>query len=354
MKTLEDLTPEIRAKIDIYKEKCVKDLYSGVEYENFDRAKAVRYIEKIYEITKRDKPVIIVANDPIDYSDKFNLLQDNRVLNIIYKIYLKKNNKSKSSDEQPTEKEIKASSTEIKKTATKSHYLYLCSTYHRVYLMWYKFIQDEFGIDHKNKEILDWLYENANNGISRCYFTPMYVLVLRMPKYIRRNNIGFHSIDSPAIEWENYGIHYINGRKLATEKFNAVVNNTYAFNDFINETNENDRASITTLISEKFGHQKLMEFLNAQLADEKTIDHSSGYSEIVRIWKTKKTYSFLSDINGNTNQPYAWLELKCPSSGSIFLIPTSPHFTDAIEACKFHRPQEIPMELKYDFKSFNN
>lgn len=354
MITKKDLIPEIRAKIPTYKEKCTKDLYSGIEYENFNYDMTVGYIEKLYELVDRDKPIVIIAKDPSDYTKKFRILQNDEVSDKIITLYKEKNiNPHKNIDINEIESCLKDCDVD-RSISPKSHFLFLCSTYHRVYLTWFKFIQDEFKIEHKNKEILNWLYANANNNISRCYFTKAYVLVLRMPKYIKRNSIGFHNVDGYAVEWENYGIHYINGRKISSEIFNAVTNKTYTFDDFNTETNEDVKASIITLMSDKFGNQELCDFLDAEVVDEQKITHLSGHSEIVKIWKTKKTYEFLSDLNGKPNQPYAWLELKCPSSGSIYMIPTSPHFKDAIEACKFHRPQQIPNELRYDFQSFNN
>ena len=35
MKTLKDLTPEIRAKIPLYKERAIKNLYNGTEYADW-------------------------------------------------------------------------------------------------------------------------------------------------------------------------------------------------------------------------------------------------------------------------------------------------------------------------------
>ena len=229
MKTLNDLTPEIRNKFSIYKEKCIKDLYSGNEYNSFNRKTSVNYIEKIYEICKFKKPVIIFAEDPIDYIKKLNELNEPKTLDNIYKIYLRKNKLTANNKEKFSKINI----------VNKSHYLFLCSAYHRVYLMWYKFIQDEFQIEHKNKEILNWLYENANNNITRCYFTKLFVLVLKMPKYINRNNIGFHNINGGAIEWENYKMYYVNGRKLSEELYNKTINKTLTFNEYIKIIDEN-------------------------------------------------------------------------------------------------------------------
>ena len=343
MKTLEDLTPEIKSRIPIYKEKCTKDLYSGVEFSNFNAEKSTAYVEKVYEIAKFDKPVVIFAEDPNDYKIKLKQLENPEYLNEIYAEYLKKNG-------MPATKK-KIINTDFK---NKSHYLFLCSAYHRVFLTWYKFIQDEFQIEHKNKEILNWLYENANNNISRCFFTKIFVLVLKMPKLIVRNSVGFHNIDAGAIQWENYSMYYINDRKLPEDLFKKAINKTLTFDEFIALTDENVKGSLLTLIKEKFGNEYFMSFLDAVVVDEQEIHHTSGHTEKVRLFKTKQKFPVLIDINGEPNQPYTWLELTCPSTGSIFLIDTSAHFTNAIDACKFHRPQQIPAELKYDFNSFNN
>ena len=74
MKTLEDLTPEILAKIPLYKEKCVKELYNGTEYANWKREYTVDYIEYIYKLCDKSKPVVIVANNIEEYKRLYNLL----------------------------------------------------------------------------------------------------------------------------------------------------------------------------------------------------------------------------------------------------------------------------------------
>jgi hypothetical protein len=351
MKTLEDLTPEIRAKIDEYKKRCVADLYSGVEHENFNRRQSIEYIEKIYDIAKLKKPIVFFAEDPNDYAKKFRQIHAQVNLDAIVKAYEAKNENGEFPD---LENDIKLSDESAPDVEVKSHYLFLCSSYHRVYLMWYKFIQDEFKIDHKNVDTLNYLYENANNNIARAYFTQSFVLVLRMPKYIRRNNVGFHSVDHPAIEWPNYGMYYINGRRIPQDIFTAVLNKTYTFSEFNSLTDEDIKAIIVSMIIEKHGNDYLKEFLNASVVDEQVIEHSSGYTEMVKLWKTNEVYPFLCDINDNPNQPYAWIELICPSSGAVYLIDTSAHFTNALDACKFHRPNSIPMELSYNFNEFNN
>ena len=364
MKTLKDLTPEIKAKIPKYKDLCTKDLYSGVEYKNYDKQTTVDYIEKIYEIAKNRKPVVIVAKDPIEYKQFFLKLQEENTLELVNEMFKLKNSKSYSSSKKNKSEfqnlnlklnEILNSEVNTNKNIEiKSHFLFLCSIYQRASLTWYKFIQDEFKIEHSNKEILDWLYERANNNILKCYFTVGFVLVLRVPERIRRNDVGFHSTKKPAIEWTRYKMYYINGRKISNDIFFKTLNSELTFNEFLKIDNEDVKAGIITMIKENQGNEGLMKFLNAEIVDEKEIKHSSGHVETLRLWKTKDKFSFLNDVNGNMNQPYTWLEETCPSTGSVFLIDSSGHFDNVIDAAKFHRPNFVPSDMDYDFKKFNN
>jgi hypothetical protein len=355
MKTLEDLTPEIRAKIPLYKEKCVKDLYSGVEAANFNRAFSTSYVEKIYEIAGYKKPVVIYADNPNEFKLKFKLLCDKRIQDLIHKGFEDKNTE-KGFDEETIDKAIASIelTDETKDIKVDSHWIFLCSTYHRVYLMWYKFIQDEFCIEHKNKDLLNWLYDHANNNIAKCYFTEEYVLVLKMPKLISRNNVGFHNVDQAAIQWPEYNLYYINGRRLEEDLFLKVLNKTLTFDEFMKLENEDTKGSIVSLIIEKFGQEELMRFLNAYVVDEHIVEHRSGHKDHFKLWKTKEKFNFLADADGNMNQPYAWFEETCPSTGTVYLLSTNPSFEKALDCAKFHRPTRIPTELVYDIKSFNS
>ena len=76
--------------------------------------------------------------------------------------------------------------------------------------------------------------------------------------------------------------------------------------------------------------------------------------EIINLYKTKESYSFLQDKNGHMNVPYAWTEMTCPSTGQTYLIDTCPTFTSALESMKFHRPKFVPIEVEYNWSDFTN
>ena len=228
--------------------------------------------------------------------------------------------------------------------------------YSRVYLMWYKFIQDEFKIDHGKKEELDWLYDNINKAnIAKGAFYDSVALILRMPSKIIRNEVGFHCTTyDGAIQYPNMKMHYINGREIPDWVFDKYFQGTLVREDFINESNEDIKAGIITLIKENEGNEGLLKFLKAELIDEETLVHKSGHMEVIKLYKTKEKYSFLNDHLGNRNVPYAWFYEKCPSTGQEYLLDSSAALTTALEAAKFHRPQHVPSDFDYNFTQFNN
>lgn len=350
-KTLKDFTPEIRAKIKGYKERCTKDLYSGKEAKEFNREKSVEYIEKVYSLAKQKyKPVVIFAKNPKQYKVFFELLQKNH--HITDEAFFKKNNLKLKPSIKEINYDIKE---ELKANKIRSHWLTECCVYSRVYFSWYYFIHKEFNLPLKTKaNDLKYLYENSLNSISRCYYTKKYCLVLLAPKEITRNATHLHSTTKAAITWGDVGMYYVNGRRIEAKMFEKVLRNKLTFNNFIKINNEDLKAAIVTMIKENKGNDELLKFLNADCVDEREIKHDSGHIEVVKLYKTKEKYSFLQDAKGNFNQPYAWTEMKCPSTGQSYLIDTSAHFNNVMDSIKFHRPEGVPITLDYNFTQFNN
>lgn len=362
MKTLKDLTPEIKGKIAGYKSACVDKLYSGEEHSLNKREDTVKYIEEIYSIAGFEKPVVIIAKNPDVYKTWFKLLNSKNFVKKIDSLFSFKNDKkSVLSDNNKLEKELeeeleKVSGEKLEKgldeIKVKSHWLFLCSIYSRVYLMWYKFIKDEFNITCTKSQDLDKLYGLVNKTfITRCFFTNKYVLVLKTPSKIVRNEVGFHNTSGGAIQFEGgYNMYYINGRRVDKK----IIDMDFTFQDFLNEKNEDTKGAMITVIRDRKGQEGLMDFLGAVEVDCRTITHNSGHTETFYLYKTNEKYDFLQDRHGNFGQPYCWSCMECPSTGTKYLVDNSADFTNAIEAMKFLRPSFIPMDMKYDFSLFNN
>jgi hypothetical protein len=370
MKTLDDLTPEIRERIPQWKNKCTDELYSGVEYQKWKREYTVEYMNYVYKLCERPTPIVVIANTLTEYRRFYNVIFNEKINKGMEELVVGYFNTSR------TDEEIYAYSEEFENkvrnlalnndnklsekhlnSSPNYHWISITSEYSRVYLTWYKFIKDEFKLECTKAEELDKLYSMVNNAsIAKVYVCENIVLVLRMPSKIIRNDIGLHNTANAegAIQYPGEAYHYINGRRMPDWVFNKYFTKTLTFEDFVNEDNEDIKGGIIILIKDNEGNEGLMKFLQAYVVDEQELVHENGHKEIVRLYKTKQKYSFLQDHLGNTNVPYSWTYMKCPSTGTEYLIDTSSAFDNVIDSVKFHRPQLVPMDMDYKWLSFTN
>ena len=190
------------------------------------------------------------------------------------------------------------------------------------------------------------------SGAFQVYEYENVVFAIQPPLEINRNAEGqLHNVKGIGVRFrDGSGYYYVNGREMPYDLFEKTLTKER----FLKEENEDIKAGIITIIKEREGQEGLLKFLAAELVDEKTINHSESYSEILRLYKTKEKYSFLQDRHGNMGQPYCWSEMKCPSTGSTYLIENSSDFDCAIEAAKFLRPSFVPAELDYQWTDFAN
>jgi len=356
----QDYISKLNEILPEYVDNIKKDLYSGIEAQNWKKINTIKYIDKIYEFSGFKKPCVIVANNPKEYRKFFDMIfngrKNKKILPIIEKILKQKNINGHSEGELTIEKDLRNINYNPNNSIKVSFdYLFLTSEYTRVYLTWYHFMKSVCDIQFQKQKELDWLSENVkNSSISRCYFTENICLVLRMPSKIIRNDIGFHSAFEPSIQFDgNDGYYYLNGRRIPDWVFENYNNKTLTKDMFIEEKNEDIKAGIITLIKEREGNEGLLKFLDAKIVDEKNIYHSNDYSEILRLYKTNESYDFLVNRHGENNNPYSWLEMSCPSTGQIYLIDTCPTFNDVLECAKWHRPKFVPNSVPYIWQSAN-
>jgi hypothetical protein len=211
------------------------------------------------------------------------------------------------------------------------------------------------------KDFEDCFSLQKSSGIYSAIFSEILCVVSKYPKRVHRNsNNDLHSTKENAVEWgystdiTKFDSYYINGRNIPTDIFNKVINKQYTFKEFSKEENEDVKGAVISIIKENFGNEELIKFLDAEIIDTKKFIHISGYSETQYLWKTKNKVKFLVDKNGNQGEYMSWYEISCPSTGTTYMLDTLPTFTKVEEAAKFHRPSQIPEELKYNFTQFNN
>ena len=89
MKTLKDLTPEIRSKIPQYLDRA-RNFYNGDL--PFNRAISKKYIEYIYELAGQKKPLVIFADNPNQYKIYWSILKRNKIIPFLFALKNKQKN----------------------------------------------------------------------------------------------------------------------------------------------------------------------------------------------------------------------------------------------------------------------
>ena len=362
-----ELSPEAKAKIPAYREMCLAGLNDGTRYQSWNREDTVGYVHKVYELAGLEAPIVLVTNNPKDYHKAWNALFGNCENDHIWDGIAKpaweamkaRGGDITKSELTSLEDAIKQAHSTIKKSDFKvadTYWVPLLSEHAPVYLTWYKFLFTEAGDDlGQDSESLLWLQEKVfSANIAKGCFAEGIALVLRMPTYVHLNDEGLHNAFGPAIAYEDGpSRNYLNGRHVEDWIFDDYHKGELTLAKFMSQDNEDVRAAITTLISEREGDEGLMKFLEAELIDEKTIEHSEDYMETVRLYRTKESFSMFNDQHGNENVPAAWIQMACPSTHQVYMIPTCPTFDDAVDCMKWHRPEGVPSSVPYQWQSAN-
>jgi len=318
MKKIESLTPEQESKLDSHREKWLSKVFNYEFYNNHDKDRTDISMKRLYNFCGLAEPEVLLLDSPMQCQVKVNELMGNKD-NLVYEPF---------------------------------------SSYINVddisWLSFYSFFMDNFDILDEYKDDFNLVLECVENSYLQIQMDKV-CLVSKYPKKIARNeNNDLHCTTGFAIEFaDGYGQHYVNGRFLEKELFeecSSLINAKIAFH---NQDNEDIKAAIITIIKENYGNEGVLEMLDASIVDEQTVVHKNGYEEIIKLYKTNKTYSFLQNSKGDLDQPYAWIEFTCPSTKSVYLIDTCPTFKDAVKCAKWHRPDNVPGDIDYTWQSAN-
>jgi hypothetical protein len=135
------------------------------------------------------------------------------------------------------------------------------------------------------------------------------------------NNNRLHNTSGASVMFKDgYSVYAIHGRILPSwiwEQKEIITKEK-----FLSEKNAEIRGGIYSVLGDK----KIMELLGAIEIDKKIIQHRNDEVEIIKLIKTKESFPEID------NNPFAWVKFICPSTGSDYLIPCEPKFTNAKEA----------------------
>lgn len=322
MITLDQFTEEIKAKIPEYIDHALDGVFDGKNHKNFDRDTALKMVNKLYDMAKKPLPKhLIVVENPLEAKIIFHYLTKNEhmieqaaqgISNIPEKElaqFVKKNKGSMSYVESS---------------------LFAIGVYARYYYTWYKFIQDEFNIkttgaaaELNELEALNW---KAN--IYSAIFCEEVCIVSKYPTKIVRNAANrLHNPAYQAVTWNSTyectawdDCYYINGRHIPADVFNKAK--TLTRDQFVKESNSEYKGAWYEIL----GQKGIMDLLGAKEIDKQTIVHSNGDLEEVTLLKTEEKFAEID------NQPFAWVKMVCPSTGTQYLQGVEPHHKDALSA----------------------
>jgi hypothetical protein len=221
-------------------------------------------------------------------------------------------------------------------------------------------MKDEFNIKAEIGVDLDShndLY--VKSGVYSAIFSELVCVVSKYPKKIHRTSDGrLHNTNGIAVEWGHQteytkmDCYYINGRNMPSWIFEKYKSGELTKEMFISEKNEDIKAGIYEIIESK-GEGSMLKFLGAKEADKTTFVHKDGSLEEMILYKTTEKFNEEVDLNGKSPASLAWLQMKCPSTGQAYMIPSDSSFSDCNEAAKYHRPEYVPKEVEYSWNQRN-
>ena len=193
---------------------------------------------------------------------------------------------------------------------------------------------DHAGFNQFKNVLLSGIYDMIQlNG---------YCIVSSLPSKIIRNSSGrLHNPTGPAIQFaDGYAQYYVNGRALPAWIWEKAAAGEITKEMFLQETNSEIKGGMYEVL----GQKKMMDLLGAVEIDCRTIPHKNGDLETVKLLKTTERFAEID------NQPFAWVSMVCPSTGSQYLQGVEPHHTNAIAAIASLSPFK-PEEYSFDLRS---
>lgn len=375
---MEKLTPEMEAKTVYYVEKGMEGIFDGGRYNAFSRAaceEAVIWNYKKYAPKGCSlSPIVVITENIYELQLMYNFISEALDAGDITLEGIKDENalrekfikEIRSTDcgrgRKWAESVITAATTsdpdKEKKYNFKTYhdsYLFTLSVWSDAYYQWFLFLKNEMGIKFPaGKEFEECFTLQRKSGIYSAILGDKVCVVSKYPQRVHTNRNGvLHNPKGLAVEWGNmfeetkFPCYYINGRIVPEWLFEKG----FKREDFLNEKNEETRAAMVEIINGSYNETNLAEFMKAYIHHTQDFVHKGGEVETMKLYRTKDTFPEEVDLNGRTPSPLSWLFMKCPSTGTSFMIPSDSSFETCEEAAKYHRPDYISKDVPYTWNS---
>jgi hypothetical protein len=371
---------EIQRKIKPWVDKYLKATLDGSRYGIFKKANAEKYVKWHYDIMGLPMPKVLVAENMFEMytiAKKFeNVTQFTETMETKTKPVLQtkfekglfvqtgiKENKTFFLDTQNIMHPILSTNlyevmrTQLNELSKDFPKLITTAGWNiGIFLPWVLCAIKDFNLKgYPNDETFAFNDIFVNSGVYAMVFSKDQCVVCRYPKKVWMNDqTRLHNTFGPAVEWGNtkgfepFDCYYINGRPMQRRIFDLIEKKELTKEMFITETDEEARAGMYEIM-EGYGEGRMMEFLGASVVDEQTVVHKNGDTETISLYKTKECFPGETDLNNKSNVPLAWFKCVCPSTGQNYFIPSDSSFKTALEAAKYHRDPNVPLDMDYNF-----
>ena len=360
--------------------KNFRDIFNGERYRNFSFEKAFNAVKFAYQLKRQPAPFLVVCENPLEaqliknamdilykrkdetFLNLFNQCKNlARAKNIDYEILEKASN---ALFEYTLTKCVVFVEENIRNGKWKHLLLHVSekiltpigiSADHNYFVRAFPNLGQEPASTNFRK-----LWQHHIESCLMVVITCRDVAVAsKYPKCFRFNgNRLLHSIDSPAVEFGyshpifDASLYFINGRIVHNK---TLITNGFTYQDFVQTENARDRAVMLEIINEK-GAEAILNFFNLEEVDRKVIKHHlnmpmfNAFGEYVGdkeveeeetliLYRTKEKFRNIYDPRRPFFQKnrLAWIRFVCPSTGTNYMIQTSPSFRNAIDAAKASR-----------------
>ncbi len=319
MEKIEKLTPEQEAKIDVYRDMYLAKFFNNPkEAELEEVTEYIHWFYETFDVSPNKKPIVVLCDSPYECLVEINKVENNGVFN-------KENFK-----------------------------WYAYSSSLSAFNSWVSFCDffdkevvklDDSELFNKYKKILDLniFWSNAFEN---------YVFVSKNAiRFNRDTQNNLHSISEKAIEFKDgYGFYFIHGVNIVDSLWEKLQADTYTFEDFVKETNEEVKNAVITFFMEKYGNEYVFRFLSENLKEVDTyVDKKSEqYLKGTTMGMNVGVYTLFKGQMGNTE--LAFVRCYCPSTDRMFFLGVDPETNDNAKdaiASLYRVPEKLKKHIKY-------
>ena len=370
---------------------AMREICNGSRHQNFRFENAKLEVDMIYELEGFKRPVVVVCENPVEMQMIAKALE--KVCKDDPEVEKKINSMADLAANSEDSETVELLGKEIHKIGMNRFLadvnagkfpeydrlivnpdsdIFFSGLFSGVYREWFSYLKEETGLDMKDREKLFSVAQRG--GVFAMLPYEGIAIISKFPVKIHRNPAGrLHNPLGSAIEFSeihplmNRKVYFINGRRISKTE---IFEKEFTLDQFLREQDEEIRAAMFANIEAK-GNDHLINFLQLDEVDRITIKHevekpmfssidgsfvgtkNEEEEEEIVLYRTKFDVPGTTDPRtGKTGGKLAFLKFVCPSTGTNYLIYTSPSFDKAIEAVKFSRPfRDLNLDYKWTQRS---